>query len=85
MSKLIIYIPQIRTVIHDINGIVLEHQLSEQYKWSHKPTHADAQAQLERATSMWELAIDNMEKSIELSELAAAKVAKDIEEVGIKI
>jgi hypothetical protein len=61
---------------------VLEHQLSEQYKWTHNPTHLDAKEQLERAPKMWERAIENMEVNLDTSEMALAKLHKDLDDVS---
>lgn len=72
---------QIRTVIHEINAIVLEHQLIDQYKWTHNPTHPDANDHLAQAQNDWAKFVERLELTLDKDEKVHQKINKDMEEV----
>jgi hypothetical protein len=76
-----VFFNQIRTVIHDINAIVLEHQLIDQYKWTHNPTHSDANDQLVNAQKIWSQFVEKLELNLDRDEKLHHKIKKDMEEV----
>ncbi|XP_059478066.1 kinetochore protein NDC80 homolog [Neocloeon triangulifer] len=72
----------IRSIIHEINEIVLGHQLAEQYKWTHNPTHADAKEQMALSKSYWSKGIEGMEFNNDRDTSCILKLVKDIEELS---
>jgi hypothetical protein len=60
---------------------VLEHQLIDQYKWTHNPTHSDANDQLVNAQKIWSQFVEKLELNLDRDEKLHHKIKKDMEEV----
>jgi hypothetical protein len=60
---------------------VLEHQLVDQYKWTHNPTHPDANDHLANAQRIWSQFVEKLELNLDRDEKLYLKIKKDMEEV----